>query len=272
MRENHTQLDDASFLRMLEELPKPPGGGENPYLYIAQQIGIEEEVLKQIAIYVNTPEEPKEEKVKAYQALIDWEVKEYAIAFMNKFGRLPIKGNLEALLPKSKVTQEATTLIPQLKEINIQTAIVSSGFQTLVAPAAKALGIAENQVHANRFVYDDETKLINDIEVNVSGNKIGAIDKAIEIFKADGINVKNIAYVGDNNWDKGAIKHVLDLGGKVFYLRPHNDEELKDFPFDEPEILENDNVVIIENLLEILKYGNGLIAIIFDADGTIINT
>lgn len=272
MKKENIELTPEAFLNMLESLPKPPGGGENPYLYIARQIGIEEEVLKQIEIFGNTPSDPRAEKEAAYKTLIDWEVGEYPLAFKRTFGRLPVKGNLEALLPASKATQEATVLIPQLKEKGIKTAIVSSGFQSLVKPAALELGIDENQVHANRFLYDKETNLLSGIEINVSGNKIGAIDKAITIFKEDGVDVTNIAYVGDNNWDKGAIKHILDLGGKVFYLRPGNDEDLKGFPFSELELLDNDNVTIIENLSVILENSDGLTAIIYDADGTIINT
>lgn len=272
MRDITAQLDDETFLIMLESQLKPEGGGENPYLFIAKQIGIYEKLLEQIVIYVKTPEEPEEAKVLAYQALINWEVREYPIAFQKIYGRLPVKGNLEALLPESKVTPQAAELIPQLTKNGIKIAIVSSGFQTLVAPAAAELGIDEIHVHANSFVYDDETNLVKGIDVQVSGNKINAIGKAIKIFQVQSVDATNIAYVGDNNWDKGAIKHVLALGGKIFYLRPYGNEDLKDFPLDEPELLNNENVTIIHDLLEISQHCDSLTAIIFDADGTIINT
>lgn len=245
-------------------------GGENPYMFVAEQLGIEEELKTQIQIFAASGRTEAD-----YQGLIVWEVKNFTSTYRAIKGRLPKEGDLESMLPASEATSAAKETLPLLKERGVQAAVVSSGFKYLVDPAVAELGIPPENAFANRFTYDEETGYVNGVEVNVSGNKVEALKTATATFEAQGIKKAEIAYVGDNNWDLDAIKHILEQGGHIYYLQPGGDESAKMYPLSDESLFRNANFHVIDNLTALLEQPEvveTIKAIIYDADGTIIDT
>lgn len=248
---------------------KESKGGENPYMFVADQLEIADQLENQIQIFATSARSEDD-----YQALIDWEVENFTLAYKAIHGTPPIEGDLEGMLPKSEATSAAQETLPVLNDRGVQAAVVSSGFKYLVDPAVAELGIPPKNALANIFTYDQETGYMNGVEVNVSGNKVGALEKATVAFVTQGISTNEIAYVGDNDWDLDAINHILEQGGQIYYLQPGGDESAKMYPLSDASLFNNENFHVIDNLTDLMEQpeiGQTVKAIIYDADGTIID-
>lgn len=245
-------------------------GGENPYIYVALHLGIASQMEEQIKIYASSSRTEAD-----YQALIDWEVENFSQAYKKQYGHLPVEGDIESLFPPSTPTPSARMILNELNLRGIKAGVVSSGFKYLVDPAVAELGIPSECSFANRFTYNKINGFMDGVEVNVSGNKVGALKKATAFFETQGIKSNEIAYVGDNNWDLDAILYILNKGGYIFYLQPLGNEESKLYPLSDVSLFDHNRFHIIYSLTDILEnreIGISIKAIIYDADGTLINT
>ena len=260
---------------MAEEMSQNPErhkkskGGENPYLFAAEQLGARQEFEKKVHEYLVGPKTPED-----YIALCMWEVEAFNKAFKEKNGRLPLPGDIEKLLPESELTQAAIELIPKLKNLGTRLAVVSSGFNYLVQPNARALGIDEDNVYANDLKYGDEEQGLTNVEVNVSGDKVTTLELVSTNFNSLGIDRDKIAYIDDNKWGEKGMSSILSNGGHVFYLGNDNEK-------DEPLLMEDmmrkhSNFYEIKSLTDIASHssvvGDKIKGMIFDADGTLIDT
>lgn len=253
---------------MIKEREKESkNAGENPYLHAAGLLGVRKEFEAQVARYLASQRTPSD-----YQELIDWEVSAFNEAYKTKHGGLPQPGDIENLLPRSEVTEEAKALIPELQALGIQVAIVSSGFNYLVKPSAEALNIPPELALANDLVYKDNKGLV-DIKVAVSGDKVSALEKVTTTMVETGIAEEETAYVDDNNWGRRGMEHKLNQGGHVFYLGKDSE---KDEPLPEDDqIRSHPNFHPIERLTDIANHAlilnREIKGIVFDADGTVID-
>lgn len=245
----------------------PLNFGENPYMCVADTLGIAEELSHRIRAFAMSARSEDD-----YAKLIEWEVENFNAAYHRTFGEYPTEGMLEKLLPSSHPTDEALNTIPTLITNGIEVCVVSSGLTYLVYPAAAQLGIKPTNIFANSFVYDDSTGFLTDINVVVSGNKSNALTKAMTTLHSLGVTQEEIAYVGDNNWDVDAMNHMLEHGGLVFYLQPEHNEDLKMYPLSDRSLLDHPRLTIIEDLnqLALPELSSTMRALICDADGTII--
>ena len=236
-------------------------GGENPYMYIAFQLGFAEQMLEQINIYKSG-----NRSAQSYRDLIDWEIENYNKSFYKKFKRFPVKGDLESMLPDSKILPQALKTVPQLISQNKAVYVLSSGFRELVIPVVGTLGLPPKNVYANYFEYDPGNGKLVDVKINVSGNKISALDK---IIKKQQVDPTNVSYIGDNDWDVAAMKHLLTLGGIVYYL--HKPDYTKLFPISDNFVLEHSNFNVIQSITDLLSNDSQCSCYIFDADGVLID-
>lgn len=246
--------------------------GENPYRYIAIQLGIEDQMDVLVAQYMNSPRTDTD-----YQKLIDKEIPLFIEGYKRKNnGCAPIKGDLERMLPNSAVTEDAKKTIPELIEKNHEVVVlVSSGIEILVKQITDVFDIPQENIHANKFLYDEQTGILSGIEVNVSGNKVKALDKAMHNLLERNIMPSDIVYVDDNNWGHDGMQKVINDGGYVFYLRPGLEED-KQYPMNDKSLEENDRFFVIKSLTDIVTHPivteKKVWAVIFDADGTVIDT
>lgn len=246
--------------------------GENPYRYIALQLGITDQMDALIAEYMNSPRSDSD-----YQKLIDDEIPLFVEGYKRKNnGRAPVKGDLERMLPHSVVTEDAKKTIPELIEKKYKVVVlVSSGIEVLVKQITDVFDIPSENVYANRFIYDENTGVLSDIDVKVSGNKAKALDQAMHNLLNRNIMPSDIAYVDDNNWGHDGMQKVINDGGYVFYYRPGLESD-KRYPLEDKKLEEHERFFVIKSLYDIVNHpiiaSKKVWAIIFDADGTVIDT
>lgn len=251
--------------------------GENPYRYIAWRLDQETDgkyrLLEKMDRKISKFQEGRDDP-GAYQKLIDWEVKNFKAVYEKAYGQPPQEGSLEDLLPDSRLTDDAKEAVEKLKERGIRPIIVSSGFKVLAMRAAEELGIPEEDVWANSFVYDEESGELAGIEVVVSGNKTKVLAKILAQLAEEAILPDKVAVTEDNRWGEKWMGEILEKGGYVIYKG--RDEESKSFPLSKEEqarFFGDNRFIRVEKLRDILE-NDQLLAnikvILLDLDGTLI--
>ena len=101
---------------------------------------------------------------------------------------------------KSQITSGMIDLISELKKHkNVNIFIISGGFKEMIAPTAKILGIPQENIYANEFIYD-KNNTVEKAKDSILLQNQGKV-KTINKLKNDGIlNGKNIM-IGDGFTD-----------------------------------------------------------------------
>jgi phosphoserine phosphatase len=206
---------------------------ENPYLSIARGLMCEKQVVDWVKEYLSGN--------LNYHQLVTMEEKLFSDSYLRIYKSHPKTGDLERFFSPPHVRDEAGKLFVDLAGLNIQPFVLSSGFYYLVKELYQ-LNIPHGNIHSNRFLYDTEGEFMG-IKMNVSGEKIEGFN---HIVQKSGLNISEVAYVGDNAFDLKLIQYVLDNSGWVFLF----DQAEKDFRIN--TIPSSDHLMLINNLNEIV--------------------
>lgn len=101
---------------------------------------------------------------------------------------------------KNEITDGMIDLIFKLKKYkNVNIFIISGGFKEMIIPTAKILGIPEENVYANEFVYD-KNNIVEKAKENIILQEQGKV-KIINKLKKDGILKGKNIMIGDGYTD-----------------------------------------------------------------------
>ena len=143
------------------------------------------------------------------------------------------------------ITEGMAELIKKLQKNNVKIYIVSGGFNEIILPVAKILGIKEDNVFANDFIYEGD--VISGVKSNVLLEKQGKV-KLINKLKSEGKIKGKTIMIGDGFTDfevglNGATDDFIAFTGIV--ARENVMQEAK-----------NNNFLIAKNADELLKILN----------------
>ena len=134
---------------------------ENPYFSIAQQLGCIEESKHLVRLYLTGD--------ISYRQLASDESGLFVERFKKKFSRSPMKGDFEQFLPPIAVREGVKELVAAIKEKNIDIFVLSTGVSDMIIQLSQ-LGIPEDHLFSNRFLYDSSGKY-RGRDIVVSGEK-----------------------------------------------------------------------------------------------------
>lgn len=207
---------------------------ENPYLAIARGLLCEDTVISWVKEYLSG-------KLN-YNDLVTKEQELFKSQYKKIYGDSPKTGDLERFFYPPRLREGADILFKSLDDMGITTYVLSTGFYYLIKDLYQ-LDVEKGSIYSNRLLYDTEGDFMG-ILTNVEGDKINGLENILSESKLD---IKEMAYVGDNAFDLKLIKYMLDKGGSVFLFR----QAEKDFKID--ELPKSKNLILIDNLKEIVN-------------------
>lgn len=107
---------------------------------------------------------------------------------------------------KNEITTGMLDLILELKKHkNVNIFIISGGFKEMIIPTAEIIGIPENHIYANQFIYD-KNNIVQGVKENILLEEQGKV-KTINNLKNTGtLKGKNIM-IGDGFTDLETLLH-----------------------------------------------------------------
>ncbi len=169
--------------------------GENPYLFLAEKLGCAQQVKEWVGQYLDG-ELP-------YKKLVEKEIDLFKKQYVLNYGSRAHTGDFERMSAPPEIRRGVEKTVKSIIARGIKTYVLSSGFRFIIREVAR-LQISSDNVHANRFLYDSNGHFIT-IQIEVTGEKVPAFK---EMVKKNGFNIKETAYVGDNDFDRPLIEYM----------------------------------------------------------------
>lgn len=211
---------------------------ENPYLFLAKKLGCYRTVKARVIQFL--------EGEITYEMLLETEKNVFKQRYQDLYKRPPKRGDLEKLYGEkaSEIKPGVAQIIQKLINMKITPYVLSSGF-TFLVNKLEEVSIAPENIYANSLAYDEDDNFSH-FQIDVPVEKISSFRKIID---SNGLEINQIAYMGDNRFDKPMLNFVSENGGLVFL---YNDGGPK--IFDVEEMPDNVNYHHIKQLSSIFEF------------------
>ena len=207
---------------------------ENIYMNLAQYLGCYDLFEVLVSSYLRGD--------ISYKFLVNTQVRILKEYFARKYNRPGTRQDFVDILDlaEDNFHKEAHEIASFIRNNDETCYVLSSGLD-LVVNQVLQLGFKSKNVFVNELIFDKNSNFA-DIKVNIEGDKVNALKK---IIAERNIPLSEVAYVGNDIWDKKVINYILKNGGSVYYmLDPNSNFQLDEFP-------KSKNFHVISNLMEL---------------------